>query len=130
MLSRILSVSAMFLIVSAVISADVARAAAKEDARAASEKPKAKSNAKPVAKKAETRLPAHYGEVVTEDQRKEVASVYAKYNAKLAKLKAEIKSVTAERDTAIEAMLSAEQKVKLAQLKSGAKEKRPKPVAK
>jgi hypothetical protein len=127
MLSRFLSVSVMFLIVLGGVSADFARAAAKEDAKLASEKPKLK--AKPGAKKIETRLPPHYGDVVTEDQRKEVAGVFAKYNAKLAKLKAEIKSLTAERDTAMEAMLSAEQKEKLTQLRSSAKEKRPKPPA-
>jgi hypothetical protein len=135
MLSRILAVSVMSVIGSGFLSADYARAAAKdakEDAKAASEKPKSKPKAKSVARKGEARLtlPAHYRDVVTEDQRKEVATVFAKYNTKLAKLKAEIKSLTTERDQALEALLSKEQKEKLAQIKGAAKNRRAKPPAK
>jgi len=61
---------------------------------------------------------------VNEDQRDKIATVYAKFNTKLAKLKAQIEEVTAERDNEIEQLLTAEQKEKLAKIKEEAKAKR------
>ncbi len=131
MFRGILSVSVMLLMGLGVVSSNLVQAAAKEDAKAASEKakPKAKAKARPnaKAKKAankETRLPGFYREVLTDEQRPQVADVFAKYNGKLARLKAEIKSLTAERDQAVEALLSDSQKARLAQLKADAKSKR------
>lgn len=134
MFRGILSVTAVFLVGLCVISAEMPQAVAKDDAKAAGEKPKAKAKAngkakaRPAAKQHEARLPALYRDVVTEQQRPEVAALLAKYNGKLAKLKAEIKSLTAERDQALESLLSGDQKAKLAQLKAEAKTKRAKPA--
>jgi hypothetical protein len=79
---------------------------------------------KDTVKKSANRLPPHYGDVVTEDQRDKIATVYAKFNTKLAKLKAQIEEVSAERDNELEQLLTAEQKEKLAKIKEEAKAKR------
>ena len=81
------------------------------------------------AKKEPLRLPPHYGDVINEDQRDKIAAAFAKYNTKLAKLKAEIKTLSAERDKALEDLLTADQRTKLAKLKEDAKAKRAKTAA-
>ena len=88
---------------------------------------KVKTDKKTVAaKKDRLRLPPHYGDVINEDQRDKIAGAFAKYNSKLGKLKDEIKTITAERDKALEDLLTADQRAKLAKLKEDAKTKRAK----
>lgn len=103
--------------------ADVKEKAADKEAAPAKAKKKAD------AKKA-LRLPPYYADVINEDQREKVASAYTKFNTKIAKLKEEIKAVTAERDLTLEAMLTDEQKATLTKLKEDAKSKRAKTAAK
>jgi hypothetical protein len=79
---------------------------------------------KDAVKKSGNRLPPHYGDIVNEDQRDKIATVYAKFNTKLAKLKAQIEEVTTERDNELEQLLTAEQKEKLSKIKEEAKAKR------
>jgi len=101
-----------------------AAAAKKPDKKAQKQAGKKADKKAAGAKQASPRLPRHYGDVVTEDQRERIATAFAKYNAKLAKLRSEIKAMTAERDQTIEGMLTAEQKSKLAKLKADAQAKR------
>jgi len=82
------------------------------------------------AKKPAMRLPVYYTSIVTEEQREKIATAYAKYNAKLAKLRAEIEEITTERDAAMEEMLTPSQRTKVAELKEEAKAKRQKTAAK
>ena len=105
-----------------------AEKAAKEKTEAekpAAEKPK-KAKPEKSAKKPAGQLPPYFSGVIDEDQRDKVVSTYAKFNTKLTKLKDEIKTLTADRDKALEDLLTDEQKAKLAQLKADAKAKRAK----
>jgi Spy/CpxP family protein refolding chaperone len=91
----------------------------------AQETPKATPPAaKAAGKKADTvsgRLPAHYKGVVTEDQRKQIYKIMAEYAPRFADLRAQLRQVTKEQDDKIEALLTPEQKQKIAQLKAAAK---------
>lgn len=131
MFRGLLWVTAMLLIGVGVGSANLTQAIAKESAKPAGEKPKAKAvekakgkaKAKPAAVRKEARLPRFYHEVVTPEQRDAAARIFAKYNNKLAKLKADIKSANDEREQALNSLLSDSQKAKLAQLKADARKK-------
>src|SRR5690606_32058376 len=74
--------------------------------------------------KAPQRLPAHYAQVLDDAQRDEVARSYAKFNTRLAKLRAEIQTLTAERDAAMAAFLTEAQQKRLAELKEAAAARR------
>ena len=77
------------------------------------------------------RLPAHYKDVVSQAQREAIYRVQAEYGAKIAELKTRLSKLQAERKAKIEALLTPEQKQKIAQLKAAAAAKRkPKPAAK
>ena len=96
--------------------------------KAESQAPEAKSDPadgdKKVAafRKSARRLPPYYKDVINEDQREEIVTVYAKFNTKLAELRAEIKEVTAERDKALQALLTDEQREELIRIKEGKKQ--------
>lgn len=66
------------------------------------------------------RLPPYYKDVVTETQRAEIYKLQEQYNNKISVLAEEIKKLQAERSTAIEALLTPEQKKKLADIKAAA----------
>lgn len=106
------------------------KAEAKAKAAAKDAEPAKAENKKKTEAKSALRLPPYYGEVITEDQREKIAAAYAKFNAKIAKLKEDIKSTTAERDQALEALLTDEQKARLAKLRDDAKAKRAKTAGK
>ncbi len=82
--------------------------------------------AKPSKKKATGRLPAHYGAVVTPDQKAKIYSIQAKYAEQIRKLADEMKALTEQRDAEVEGVLSAEQKQKVEALRA---EGRKKPAA-
>jgi TolA-binding protein len=70
------------------------------------------------------RLPAYYGDVVSEKQRSEIYSIQSKYADQIKKLQDEIKALSDKRDTEIEGVLTAEQKAKVATLKAEAAKKK------
>jgi len=77
-------------------------------------------------KKATGRLPAHYGAVVTPEQKTKIYSIQAKYAEQIRKLADEMKTLTEQRDAEVEGVLSAEQKQKVDALRA---EGRKKPAA-
>ncbi len=70
------------------------------------------------------RLPAYYKDVVDEAQRKKIYEIQAKYKVKIDVLAEEVKSLQSQRDKEIEALLSPEQKTKLAKVKAEADKKK------
>jgi hypothetical protein len=70
------------------------------------------------------RLPAHYGKVVTEQQRNLIYKIQAEYRPKVDLLEAQLTLLKRERDTKIEAVLTPAQK-KLIEEATRAKAKKP-----
>lgn len=92
---------------------------------AAQDQPAKKAD-KPAAKKAEGfrgRLPAYYAKVVTPEQRAEIYAVQKRHAEKIDALKAQLKAAIQQRDAEVEAVLSDEQKQKLADMIAEAKQK-------
>lgn len=86
---------------------------------------KKSEKAKPTAKqKAKGRLPAYYKDVVTDQQRDQIYTIQAKYEKQLADLRAQIETVQSKQNEEIEALLSAEQKEKLAKVREEADAKK------
>jgi len=85
----------------------------------AQENPPKKKNAEPAG-----RLPAYYKDVVDEAQRKKIYEIQAKYKVKIEVLSEEVKSLQAQQNKEIEALLSPEQKEKLAKVKAEADKKK------
>jgi flagellar basal body-associated protein FliL len=72
--------------------------------------PPAKAQAKQAQKKqSANRLPAHYGQVVDDTQRKVIYKIQADYKARIDALQAELDNLIAERDAQIRAVLSPQQ---------------------
>ncbi|MBA4017188.1 MAG: hypothetical protein C0483_08450 [Pirellula sp.] len=95
------------------------------------EKTEAKAEAKPAAKEAAAEgakkdadrrgpLPFYYGKVVAPDQKAKIYEVQEKFAAEIEPLAAKIKELQAERDKAIEAVLTADQLAKIKELKAEA----------
>jgi hypothetical protein len=59
------------------------------------------------------RLPAHYGDIVSEAQRVQIYAVQEKYARQIDELKDKLTLLEAQRDREIENVLSAEQKARL-----------------
>ena len=74
-------------------------------------------------KKATGRLPAHYGAVVTPDQKTKIYTIQAKYAEQIRKLADEMKALTEQRDAEVEGVLTAEQKQKVEALRAGGPKK-------
>lgn len=91
----------------------------------------AQDDAKPAAsaekkapKKARGRVPAYYGQVgLSDEQREKIYSIQASYNEKIAALKKQIDSLTQQRDTEVEGVLTETQKKQLDELRAAAKKK-------
>lgn len=83
-------------------------------------------DAKSPKKRAEPRgrLPAYFGEVVSNDQRDKIYEIQAKYLAQIAKLQDEIALLETTREKDVLAVLSPEQLGKVKQLQEDAKTKR------
>jgi hypothetical protein len=72
--------------------------------------PPAQVQPKPAKKKpAANRLPAHYGKVVDDTQRKVIYKIQADYKARIDALQAELDNLIAEREAKIRAVLSPQQ---------------------
>lgn len=104
-------------------------------AQAKTEKPAAKAEAKEekVAAKRKGRLPAYYKDIVDEKQKEQIYKLQSEYADKLEELKTKLTKLEDERDSAIEGVLTAEQKDKLKKAKeegSTKKKKTPEPMAK
>jgi TolA-binding protein len=83
--------------------------------------PKAKAGAK---EKPKGRLPAYYRELVTEDQKEQIYAIQAKYEKQIGDLQSQLEAMRAKQNGEIEALLSAEQKEKLAKAKAEADAKK------
>ena len=79
--------------------------------------------AKPAAKKASKRLPNFYGDLVDGVQKEKIYAVQDKYTPQIEALAEQVKALQAKRDAEIEAVLNAEQKVKLEKARADAKAK-------
>jgi hypothetical protein len=88
------------LVLCAVLALDLAVAQPKP-----APKGKAAAAAKP-----KGRLPAYYADVVDERQRAAIYSIQSDFKSKIEALQEQIDKLTAERDTAIESVLTAAQK--------------------
>ena len=71
--------------------------------------------------RARGRLPAHYDQVVTDEQREKIYDIQGEYKPKIDALDAQLKALRAERDEKIAALLSAEQKKMVAEAAAKAK---------
>ena len=97
----------------------------------AQQKPAAKAKAVAgVAAKSKSRLPAYFKDIVDEKQKEAIYSVQADYNSKIDALKEQIEKLTADRDAAVENVLTAAQKEKLKKAREVAAAKRKKPADK
>jgi Spy/CpxP family protein refolding chaperone len=73
--------------------------------------------------RARGRLPDHYGEVVTEEQREKIYEIQEEYRPKIEPLETQLKALKDERDAKIAAVLTPEQKKKVEEADANAKEK-------
>ena len=109
---------------SAALSANLAVAQPKSKAKA-----KATTEASDDAPaKVKGRLPAYYKDIVDAKQKEKIYTLQADFNGKIDALEEQIKKLTADRDAAVEGVLSPEQKEKLKKAKDGAsagKKKKP-----
>jgi Spy/CpxP family protein refolding chaperone len=81
--------------------------------RAAEEAPAPAESAKP-----RGRLPNHYGKLsVTAAQREQIYAVQAEYDGRIDELLAQIEQLRSDRNAAVEALLTPEQRQKLAELR-------------
>lgn len=87
-----------------------------QDAKKADSKAKAGAKAK-----SKGRLPAYYKDVVTEEQREKIYAIHTKYVKQLEDLRSQLDAVRAKQNDEIEGLLSAEQKEKLAKVKTAKK---------
>lgn len=118
---KVLSVSTAIAL-SAVISLNLALAQPKPAAKGAAGKAAAKGTFG-------RRLPPYYKDIVDEKQKAEIYTIQADFNAKIDALKEQLEKLTADRDAAVENVLSVEQKDKLKKAQEAAAAKRKKPDA-
>jgi hypothetical protein len=90
---------------------------------------KAKAAAGEAAAKPKGRLPAYYKDIVDDKQRVAIYAIQADYKGKIDALQEQIDKLTADRDAAIEGVLTAAQKEKLKKAKEVAAAKKKKPDA-
>lgn len=86
------------------------------------QKPETKAAA-PGEKKATKRLPNFFKDVVDGEQKEKLYALQEKFDAQIATLTEQVKALQKQRDTAFEALLSAEQKTKLEKLRADSKAK-------
>ena len=119
---KVVSVGSSAALLCSVISLNLALAQPKP-----AEKGKAALAAAPA--KPKGRLPAYYKDIVDDQQRNAIYSIQADYKSKIDALQEQIDKLSAERDTAIENVLSTAQKDKLKKAKEAATTKKKKPDA-
>ncbi len=64
------------------------------------------------------RLPAYYGKVITPEQREQIYQIQDEYGPEIARLRKALKKVVDERDRRVQALLSAEQKQQLEEIRA------------
>jgi len=70
------------------------------------------------------RLPAYYGQIgISDKQRLDLKNVQISYEARLEKLRNELKGLVQERDEKLENLLTSDQKMRLQELREAAQEK-------
>jgi hypothetical protein len=84
----------------------------------------AKPAAAQKAKKFRGRLPAHFGRVVSQQQRQAIYKIQEEYWPKISALKEQLAALTNERDEKVRALLTPEQAKKIDELKAAAAAKR------
>lgn len=104
--------------------AGFAQEAGKPKAAAGEKKPAAQARAKP-----KGRLPAYYAKVVDAAQRAEIYKLQESFAAKREALEKQLAALKSEEDAAVEAVLTPQQKQKLAALREEAKAAREKRAA-
>jgi hypothetical protein len=114
--------SVVALAVALVGGSVFAQEAAKPKAAAGEKKPAARAQPK-------GRLPAQYGKIVNEAQREAIYKLQSAFAAKKEALEKQLAALKAEEDAAIEAVLTPEQKQKLAARREEAKAAREKRAA-
>ena len=65
-----------------------------------------------------SRLPNHYAKVVTDEQRGEINAIQDEYAPQIEKLRGELKALVGKRDTAVEKVLTAEQRKEVEKLRA------------
>ncbi len=75
-------------------------------------------------KKLRGRLPAYFGKVVSDKQRKEIYEIQSKYNEQIGKLKEQLVSLTSTRNSEVEKVLTDEQRAEIAKLKEARRSRR------
>jgi hypothetical protein len=70
------------------------------------------------------RLPAHYKDVVSEEQKAKILAIQKELGPKIAELRKQLESLTAQQTQKIEAVLTPEQLKKIEELKAAAKKQR------
>ncbi|MBN2477188.1 MAG: hypothetical protein JXB62_21450 [Pirellulales bacterium] len=81
------------------------------------------------AKESRGRLPSYYRRVVDEKQREAIYAIQKEYAPKIAALKAQLETLTNERDAKVVAVLTPEQRKEIDDLKAAAKAEREKKKA-
>jgi len=122
---KVLSV-ATALVLSAAVSLNLAMAQPKPTSKA-SAKADAKGDEDEAPAKTKGRLPPYYKDIVDAKQKDKIYSIQAEYSGKIDALEEQIKKLTADRDAAVEGVLTAEQKGKLKKAKEEAAAKKKKP---
>lgn len=89
----------------------------------AAEKPAAKPE-ETAAKKLSGRLPAHYGDIVTPEQKLKIYKLQAEHRPQMATLREQLRKLKKELDAKTEAVLNPTQKEKLAVLRAAAAARR------
>ena len=72
------------------------------------------------------RLPAHYAEVVSPEQKEAISKIQDEYQPKIEAARAQLNSLTKERNDKVSAVLTAEQKKKVEEAAAKAKEEKEK----
>ena len=86
--------------------------------------PAASETKKPAPKKITGRLPNYFSSVVTSSQRQEIYGLQAKYNSQIELLQKQIAELIAERDEAVDGVLSEEQLAEVNKKREAAKARR------
>ena|SRR5688500_4706917 len=76
--------------------------------------------------KAKGRLPAYYGKIVSDEQREKIYAIQAKFDSQIESLTAQLETLRKQRDSEVEAVLTAEQKTQVAEARSAADAKKKK----
>ncbi len=116
---RVAAIAALAVALSVALPSIRAEEEGAAKVRSAAEKP-----AKSKARQAKGRLPAFYGRVVTEEQRGEIYAIQTKYRPRIEDLTAELKRLRDEQREEVEAVLTSDQRERIATLRSKSKEGR------